>query len=83
MSFAEEIWKVADGALGSHLTGAGFGGCTVRLVEKRRLESFIRQVIREYYEEYLERNDRSFDSLIFPCRAAGGASVLAAGFEEP
>jgi len=66
------------GAVGSRLTGAGFGGCTVSLVEKQKVEPFIRQVMQNYYREYLGREDRGFDDLIFPCRAAGGAALFAA-----
>ncbi len=64
------------GAVGARLTGAGFGGCTVSLVEDNRVESFIRQVIKSYYREYLQRKDREYGSMIFPCRAAGGAAVI-------
>jgi N-acetylgalactosamine kinase len=65
------------GALGSRLTGAGFGGCTVNLVENSKVESFIQRVTQSYYREYLGRDDRNFETLIFPCRAAEGASILA------
>ena len=65
------------GALGSRLTGAGFGGCTVSLVERKRVEAFILQVVQDYYRDYLGRKDRDLGKLIFPCQAAGGAGVLA------
>lgn len=64
------------GAVGARLTGAGFGGCAVSLVEDNRVESFIDQVINTYYRDYLKRKDREYGSMIFPCRAAGGAAVL-------
>ena len=39
------------GSLGSRLTGAGFGGCTVHLVPESEAPSFIQFMKREYYEE--------------------------------
>jgi N-acetylgalactosamine kinase len=65
------------GALGSRLTGAGFGGCTVSLVESKQVEAFIHQVNKAYYRDYLGREDGEFGALIFSCQAAGGASVFA------
>ncbi|HWQ29825.1 MAG TPA: galactokinase [Negativicutes bacterium] len=42
-------WR--NGAIGSRMTGAGFGGCTVSLVEKSRLEAFIELVGQEYLDK--------------------------------
>jgi N-acetylgalactosamine kinase len=64
------------GAMGSRLTGAGFGGCTVSLVETNRVESFIQRVLRLYYRDTLGREAVRLDTLIFSCRAAGGAGVF-------
>ena len=33
-----------DGCLGARLTGAGFGGCTVNLVQKDHVDDFVRQL---------------------------------------
>ncbi len=41
------------GALGSRLTGAGFGGCTVSLIEKDSFVSFTNAVTQHYYENFL------------------------------
>jgi N-acetylgalactosamine kinase len=71
------------GALGSRLTGAGFGGCTVSLVENSQVEAFIPQVIQAYYRDCLGREDREFGTLIFPCQAAGGAGVFTSAEFQP
>lgn len=43
----------AAGALGSRLTGAGFGGCTVSLVERDRAEAFMKTLQARYYSGYI------------------------------
>ena len=72
----------AAGALGSRLTGAGFGGCTVSLVRDDLVDGFSIRVWEEYYERYLaqrrpdltERID--LDDVLFVCKPARGAEVL-------
>lgn len=46
-TLVEEAWKV-EGVIGSRMTGAGFGGCTVSIVKDEAIDSFIRQAGEAY-----------------------------------
>ena len=49
-TLVEEAWKV-EGVIGSRMTGAGFGGCTVSIVEEQAIDSFIARVGAAYQEK--------------------------------
>ena len=46
-TLVEEAWKI-PGVIGSRMTGAGFGGCTVSIVENDAVEPFISKVGEAY-----------------------------------
>jgi len=43
-----EIAASLDGVLGARLMGAGFGGCTINLVEEEHLDNFTKTMQKEY-----------------------------------
>lgn len=49
-TLVEEAWKV-DGVIGSRMTGAGFGGCTVSIVKDEAIDEFIEKVGAAYKEK--------------------------------
>ncbi len=65
-----EAAQASSGCLGASMTGAGFAGCAIALVEEPAIDSFIAQT-EERYRAVTEHIPS-----IFTCRAASGASVV-------
>jgi galactokinase len=65
-----EIASELPGCYGARMTGGGFGGCTVNLVEESKADQFRRQIHARY------RATTGIDADIYLCRASAGARRL-------
>ncbi|MGB4594888.1 MAG: galactokinase [Anaerolineaceae bacterium] len=64
------VASTLKGCYGARLTGAGFGGCTVNLVDTSKVDSFCVNLKNEY-----QRHTQK-DLTIYRCQASDGASVV-------
>ncbi len=67
-----EIALQTPGVHGARLTGAGFGGCTINLVEKDAVENFKETIARQY------KKKTSIQAQFFPCLPSGGVAEVGA-----
>ena len=58
------------GFIGGRMTGGGFGGCTVNLVQQQQAQDFADQISRRF------RNETAIDPQIYICSAEDGAGEL-------
>ncbi len=65
-----EAAQTAEGCFGARLTGGGFAGCAVALVERAATRAFEGSVAGAYRER------TGLTCEVFVCRASDGVSVL-------
>ncbi|HOV14178.1 MAG TPA: galactokinase [Spirochaetota bacterium] len=46
-----ESSRTTPGVVASRMTGAGFGGCAVSIVEKNKLDKIIKEITKKYFEK--------------------------------
>jgi galactokinase len=63
-----------NGAYGARLTGAGWGGCAVALIDKGKVEEFVRNVKDDFFTKNSKRLERLNDS-IFVTSPGDGAQI--------
>ena len=77
IDFLVETAISLPGCHGARLTGGGFGGCTVNLVDASQAETFAEALRRRYHERYAaEPGFREADTYL--CDAVDGAVARAA-----
>jgi len=64
-----ETARGLNSCIGARLTGAGFGGCTVNLVEESQAEKFIHDLKIGYHTK------TGREAVVYLCKASAGASV--------
>jgi len=70
LDYLVEAAMQVPGCLGARLTGGGFGGCTINLVETSQVEAFANHVMERYHQQF------GLAAEVLTCRAADGAQVI-------
>jgi galactokinase len=68
-AMVEAAWR-APGVIGARMTGGGFGGCAVALVEQDQSEAFSQQVADEY------QSVTGLEPSLYVCTAEAGAGIV-------
>ncbi|WP_068675157.1 galactokinase [Oceanobacillus sp. Castelsardo] len=71
-TIVEAAWQ-QDGVLGARMTGAGFGGCAIAIVEKEKVEIFKENVNAIY------KGKVGYDATFYPATIGDGAKRLDKG----
>ena len=71
IDFLVNVAQAFEGVYGSRLTGGGFGGCTVTLVEKGRAEALCEHLRKEYSDKW-----DGMECLCFETSPGPGARAL-------
>jgi galactokinase len=69
-----EIARGLPGCYGARLTGAGFGGCTVNLVDEKLVDAFV-EGLKGGYAQKTGRQAQ-----VYACKASAGAEAVASPF---
>ena len=68
-----KIARELPGCVGARMTGAGFGGCTVNLVESSQAGAFM-DALLQAYQQRMQRKAQ-----VFECQASAGVEVEVLG----
>jgi len=65
-----EVAQSIKGVLGSRMTGAGFGGCIITLIERTKVREFIETQTDKYYKRFRIKPD------FYECQLADGVKEV-------
>jgi len=68
-TLAQSAWS-QEGCIGARMTGAGFGGCAIALVQKDKIDSFIENVQSLYTEKI------GYPAGFFACESGDGVKEI-------
>ena len=70
LDFLVDSAQAIDGVYGARMTGGGFGGCTVNLVDSAAEQTFQSEIAERYRQGF------SITPQVYRCRPSAGASEV-------
>ena len=70
LDFLAETAQGLDGVYGARMTGGGYGGCTVNLMEQDAVEAFVKSMRTAYQSRF------GIIPAIYPVTICDGAGVM-------
>lgn len=64
-----ELAQELPGCYGGRMTGGGFGGCTVNLLEREQAAAFSDEIVERYWKKIGTRPD------VYICQPSDGAGM--------
>lgn len=70
LDFLVDYCRTSEGVIGARMTGAGFGGCAIALVNKNIENEFVDSIGKAYHQKF------GFEASFYAAQAGNGASRL-------
>lgn len=70
IDFLVDLAQKTEGVIGSRMTGGGFGGCTVNIIEENAIDNFEKTILQEYKKQI------GIDAEVYITEVGDGAHVI-------
>ena len=70
LDFLIEQAKKNKNVLGARMMGGGFGGCTINLISKKEMENFVKQVSKDYINQF------NRECSVYPISLSNGTHII-------